>query len=140
MMVSEQIIQVLDVLCEKFGIAIDWAGENVMPYIETLCKKLITYEMCTSIVTLIFNLLVIIVCVIATKKSIPFFKNKIDQCTYYSEEENWTVGAVCTGCVIVISFIAAVIISIFQVEDIIKCVTFPEMYIFEYVSALINGV
>ena len=41
MTVSEQIIQVVDMLCEKFGMAIDWTGENVIPYIEVLCKKLV---------------------------------------------------------------------------------------------------
>lgn len=39
MTVSEQIISVLDALCEKFGIAINWTEENVIPYVEILCKN-----------------------------------------------------------------------------------------------------
>ena len=31
---SQQIIEVLDYLFEKFGIAIDWTSENIMPYIH----------------------------------------------------------------------------------------------------------
>ena len=31
MTVSEQIIQVIDALCEKFGIAIDWTTQNIIP-------------------------------------------------------------------------------------------------------------
>ena len=30
MTVSEQIIQVLDALCEKFGLVIDWTSENAI--------------------------------------------------------------------------------------------------------------
>ena len=39
MQVSDQIIQVLDALCEKFGIVINWSGENVIPYLQELIKK-----------------------------------------------------------------------------------------------------
>ena len=41
MKVSEQIIQVLDALCAKLGMAIDWTADNVIPYIEKLCGKYI---------------------------------------------------------------------------------------------------
>ena len=37
-MFSEQIIEVLNALCEKFGIAIDWTAENVMPYLTDLAE------------------------------------------------------------------------------------------------------
>ena len=56
MTVSEQIIQVIDALCEKFGIVVDWTNENVFPYLETLCEKLIAYEIATSIVWKFFKI------------------------------------------------------------------------------------
>ena len=139
MTVSEQIIQVLDVLCEKFGVAINWTSENIIPYIEVLCKKLITYEIYMSVATLIMNLLIIIICVFATKKLYPFFKNGIEQADLY-DEDGWWIGATLAGCVVVILALTAITVSVCQVGDIIKCVTFPEMYIFEYISSLINGV
>ena len=33
-MVSDQIIKVLDNLCDKFGLAIDWSSKNVQPYLR----------------------------------------------------------------------------------------------------------
>lgn len=54
MTVSDQIIQVLDNLCEKFGLAIDWTSENVIPYLTTLCTKLVSYEIWTSVAWLAF--------------------------------------------------------------------------------------
>lgn len=46
---SKEIINVLDYLCGKFGIAIDWTSDNVIPLIENLCGKFIRYEVFTSI-------------------------------------------------------------------------------------------
>lgn len=33
MQVSDQIIQVLDAICDKFGLAVDWTSTNVLPYL-----------------------------------------------------------------------------------------------------------
>lgn len=74
MTVSEQIIQVVDALCEKFGIAINWTSENVIPYIETLCRKLVTYEISTSIAWMVIMTLLSIGSIVAAKKFYPTFK------------------------------------------------------------------
>lgn len=41
MQVSNQIIEVLDYLCSKIGITIDWTESNVLPYVQTLLEKYI---------------------------------------------------------------------------------------------------
>lgn len=46
---SQEIINVLDYLCKRFGIVIDWTSENVMPYLEDLCARYIQFEIKTSI-------------------------------------------------------------------------------------------
>lgn len=138
MTVSEQIIQVLDVLCEKFGIAVDWASENVIPYVEVLCKKLITYEIAISIASMIFMLILVVASIIAIKMLYPVFKRGIEKekSTY---DVGWEVGSVFAIIGLVILYLATIITFACEITDIIKCVTFPEMYIFEYVSGLING-
>ena len=50
MTVSSEIIEVLDYLGEKFGIAIDWTSNNVLPYLQALVDKFIKWEIFTSIV------------------------------------------------------------------------------------------
>lgn len=74
MTVSEQIIQVIDKLCEKFGMAIDWTGENAVPYIETLGQKLVTYEIATSVAWMFIWLIIAICLVAATKKVILMYE------------------------------------------------------------------
>lgn len=49
MVISDQIIAVMNDLCQKFGIAIDWSQENIIPYLTELAKKYISYEIATSI-------------------------------------------------------------------------------------------
>ena len=43
MEISEQVIKVLDAVCDKFGIAIDWTSNNVIPYIEQIGNKIIDF-------------------------------------------------------------------------------------------------
>ena len=50
---SEEIINVLDYICKKLGIAIDWTSENVIPYTQDLCARYIQYEIFTSIVWMV---------------------------------------------------------------------------------------
>lgn len=134
MNVSEQIIQVIDALCEKFGIAMDWTGENVIPYFETLCEKLIKYEIATSLASITFMFLFVIGCIIATKKLYPIFKNGIERdCDY-----GWIVGSVCAIIALAIVGIIAITVFVDNTMDIIKCVTFPEMYVFEYIQGIMN--
>lgn len=52
MTVSEQIIQVLDNLGEKFGLAIDWSPENILPYANELMNKAVSYELWIHITAL----------------------------------------------------------------------------------------
>ena len=137
MTVSDQIIQVLDALCEKFGMAIDWTGENVLPYVELLCTKLVTWKIWTSVASIVLAVALSIASVIATKKLYPIFKRKIEN--QRSWEDGWTVGAVVSIIGLVVLNSTVVIGVGCQIMNIIKCVTFPEMFIFEYIQGVING-
>lgn len=117
MNVSEQIISVIDNLCQKFGIAIDWTANNVLPYIETLCGKYIDWEINTSIAWII----------IAASCSLIALIAAIFICKFcYWDNVEWVVF----GFVLVISIgiIGA------QIFDIIECKTFPEKAIYDYVT------
>lgn len=134
MTISEQIIQVLDALCEKFGIVIDWTNANVIPYLEVLCSKLIAYEIGTSIAWMAIMILVSVGCMVATKRFYPAFKNGIENQEYC--EIGWSVGSVCAIIGLVIIYLSTIIVCGVQIMDIIKCTTFSEMYIVEYIQRL----
>ena len=63
-MVSDQIIKVLDNLCEKFGLAIDWSSKNVQPYLKELMMKCVNYTFAIDVMSLCVAILLVIVGII----------------------------------------------------------------------------
>lgn len=133
MEISDQIIAVIDNLCAKFGIAIDWTSENVIPYITELAGKFIKYEIAVSAFYVVFITIIFCVSVrylvIVTKKSIAS-----DWDTIYCAPMAIVVATT------LFATAALFLCAIPNVIDIITCLTFPEKMIFDYVSALMNSV
>ena len=121
MTVSDQIIAVLNDLCAKFGMAIDWSAESVIPYITQLCDRYIRYEIATSIAWAL-----IVMIVPATLLTIA----------HKSSDDDVVVPCIIIGWIA--AAIAFVMVS-FQVFDIIECVTIPEKTIFEYVQMVLRS-
>lgn len=135
MTVSDQIIQVLDNLCERFGMAVDWTSENVTPVIKDLCSKLIQYEIWTSVVTIGFMVIIGIVLFVLAKKFFPIFKAKgSDPYAFIDANDAMFISTF----LLIVFYVAAVIIIGYEIMDIVKCVTFPELHIIEYIQSLIE--
>lgn len=138
MNVSDQIIQVLDHLCEKFGLVIDWTSENVLPYVTTLCTKLVTYEIWTSVAWMAIFCILSIIGFVVVKRLCPIFKAGRDQDNIVRAVD-WEVGSGFALVGVIIFYIIACIVIVTQIMDIIQCVTFPEMYVFEYAQKVLNS-
>ena len=129
MNVSDQIIKVLDDICRRFGIAIDWTNENVIPYVTMLCAKLVTFEIWTSVAWLVISVIASIVIITIIKKNKESLKETI--C-------NDMVGPLIFFALLILS-IACIAGIISQTMQIIKCVTFPELFIFEYIKNMVSS-
>ena len=116
---SDELIKTFDYLLSQFGIAVDWTDENVIPYLQTLAEKLVRFEINTSIMWLVIGVVVLIVGVWMLVKDI----------------KDWKIGVGIVGAVI---FFGGVTVCYCQVYDIIKCVSFPELYVFEYIKYALN--
>lgn len=132
MTVSDQIIQVLNVLCAKFGVVIDWTSANVIPYLETLCGKLVIYEIWTSVAWMGIMVALSIAGIIGAKSLSSSLKRSMDDIDY-------TIGLTLIIIAAAVLCLVTIIVLGTQIMDIIKCVTFPEMYVFEYIQNLINS-
>jgi hypothetical protein len=132
MTVSEQIIQVLNDLCLKFGMAIDWTNENILPQLETLCSKFIQWEIKTSIAW------------IAIVVSIAVLGWVIFAATYKNAFESdwditiWSALNIIFGIAGVAASVLMFIVIPYQIFDIIEASTFPEETIFEYIQMLLD--
>ncbi len=117
MEISKEIIEILEYLCQKIGLTIDWTSENVLPYIEQICEHFIEWEYKTSLAwigimwgaTLITLILAIILHNVSSWNGFEWFA--------------FAVVLVC-----------AIIVTGVQILDIVECATFPEKVIYDYIK------
>ena len=130
MEVSKEIIEVLDYLGDKLGIAVDWTDKNVLPYVQQLCEKFIKWDIATSV----FWIVVGIVLAIGGCLFIKLYK--ICENKYNEVEGEW--GFVATLCMAACIFllISSILVIGFNIYDIIKDMFIPELRLYEYMKDL----
>lgn len=120
---SDQIIQVLDYLGQKIGVTIDWTSANVMPYLQELFRRFVTWEISTSVACIIIAILAIIIAIIVLT-NLNWFEE-------FFEDADCAVFMFIVALAIIGTAIAAII---YQAFDIIECLTIPEKTLYEYIS------
>lgn len=131
MNVSEQIINVLDNLCQKFGIAIDWSAQNVLPYIKELMARFINWEIAVSIIWIVLGVVMII---IGTTSTRYIWKRK-DKYDYFGDpDEGITWGFIVSIALVVIG----VLVSLVQCFDIVEAIYLPEKTIYDFINYQID--
>ena len=120
--ISSQIIEVLNYLGEKFGIAIDWSSQNVMPYIVELCGKFISWEIATSWMYVVLGGIFLLL-------GIFFIALEL--------ASEWSFDGLIFALGIIMFVIAFSVIGA-QAYDIITATHFPEKTIFDYIRIYIN--
>lgn len=127
---SDEIIKVLDDLCDKFGIAIDYSSNNILPYLQDLLDRYTKYELTTSIIQLVVSCSILVVLIIINVKFDPYFFELYDEENDGSYIELAIILAIC----VVISFAYNIFTIPSIVDNIITCITVPEKLIFEYLN------
>ena len=133
MTVSSEIIEVLEYLCGKFGIAIDWTQGNILPYVQSLGENLIQYEISTSIFWIIFIAVITILIAIATV--ISFFTTKKDE---FGNRMLGEFFAVDFTCAIIFFIITCTVVAV-QSIDILTAIHFPEKAILDIIETLTSA-
>ena len=106
--------QTLQELAKQFGLALDWSNNNVIPYLQDLAQRVITYEFRSSIFWIVIGVIIILIGVGAM-----FL-------TLHSADE-WFF-------VVIIAWVVGVTIIGNQINDIILCGTLPEKIILRYIQ------
>lgn len=131
---SEEVIKILDTIAEKFGLAIDWTSANVLPYLQQLCGKYVTYEIATSVVWMLIGIcLLFIGKYVIGKAKYCWGKYKEDWRSDYDVATVWL--GILAGCLIV----GGIIIILCQTFDIVTCITFPEKVIIEELQSVYSS-
>ena len=126
MEVSKQIIEVLDYLCRKLGVVVDWSQGNVMPYVQDLYRRFIVWQIATDVFQIVLT------CVIASVSAgIARWRSRY----YIKENEEW--GEVDFICIAIAAmfFAGSVMWFVCTVLELIEVGTIPEKTLFDYVSS-----
>lgn len=121
---SDQFIEILNELCKKFGIAVDWTSQNIMPYLQDLSARLIQYEIATSIFNIVLALIIVTVLGL-------IFRH------LFKKDEN-DISTFIVGIFFGISVLYAVIAIPVEAYDIMEANYLPEKVIIEQVQEATN--
>ena len=134
---SDEIIKVLDDLGQRFGIAIDWSSQNVMPYLQDLMQRFINYEVISSIIWIFISFMVLYGAYIGIPRFNKYADKKIEESKYYESDWDWEKVIINIACgIFIIGFVFCMIQQIF---DIVTCYTIPEKMIVDYLTMLMSN-
>ena len=125
MTVSSEIIEVLYYLGEKFGIAIDWTSNNVLPYLQALVDKFIKWEISTSILWI--AIAIFIIAIIIGLMNLKGVREANEDCC---DGMLWIPASI-----IILGFFIVICVQIF---DIIECNVFPEKVLYDFIKTMLN--
>lgn len=131
--VVDQVIQVIEYLGQKFGIAIDWSTENVLPLAQTLMEKIARWCVAENVFFVALSLVGLILGIIVLTKCIKKLPS-ID----YNDEVGQTL---CIGGLILFGVIgiAGVIGLCVNTYYLVQSICFPELAVFEYIQSFISN-
>lgn len=137
---SAQIIEVLNDICEKFGIAVDWTSKNIQPYLKELMTKCINYKLATDIVWLVVGIVLLIIGGVllrfAFNNNRKYHEIKDYYERMYSKLDDTAGTQFIIGC---ICLVIAVVLTLYFTINLITCLTFPEKVILDMVRSYLGN-
>ena len=137
---DKEIINVLEYLGEKFGIAIDWSSQNILPQVYEILGRYRIYQIFKNVFISILFLLIVVVCIktfiYLTKeyKKKDSEKNEILFDYYGCISEVFSLLLV-FSCVFFILFSGLFIFSVFETSE---WIIIPEVKFLEILQQYIN--
>lgn len=126
MTVADQIIQVIEELCAKFGIAVDYTAEQIMPVFQYLIDRYANYIILSKTAFLILDVLLEGGLIFAVYRMYRAYHNENSQ--FYLDD-----GVEIALFLFSIMAVVGLVLSFTSVQQIIQAFTIPEM-------AFLNGI
>lgn len=133
-MISKQIIEVLNEICSKFGLAIDWTSKNVQPYLQELMTKCVAYKFATSIMWLIFGIIVCILGSVFVRMVVGSWE-KYQKEPYADYDTSCFFHSLAGGILLTVGIVMVVC----NITTMIACKTFPEKVVLDMISQYMKG-
>lgn len=126
---SEEIIKVLDELGKRFGMAIDWSNQNLMPYLQELMCRFIVYKNVQAIIWIIISIIVICLSIWGIKKLYKWKKEK----NIEEYDDDW-LGCVLGMLGMALTLIVFIIVLICHLQGLIQNIILPELSVIDYLN------
>lgn len=127
---SSEIITLIDELAARFGIAIDWTSENIMPYLTDLGTRFITLTMWKSIFGIVLTVSLLLLSILFCRKGMKM--------RVADKDENIYVPIITMGVIATIFFTIMNLVSIPSlVNQILECKFLPEKIILDYLTDIL---
>lgn len=133
-MVSNQIIEVLNEICNKFGLAIDWTSKNVQPYLQELMTKCVSYKFATSIMWLIFGIIAFAIGGALAKMAVGSWK-KYNEEGPLSDYDICVIQCIASGILLILGIVMVAC----NITTMIACKTFPEKVVLDMITQYMKG-
>lgn len=128
---SKEIIKVLDELGKRFGIALDWSNQNIMPYLQELMRRFICYRNVTACIWTIISIAMTITGAVTIKFLNKWRKSDNYDKSYSSDDDLiaamgyiFSIGIIMLGVGLIIG----------NLLGIAKNICMPEMVVYEYIT------
>lgn len=135
---SEEVIKVLDNLAQKFGIAIDWTNQNILPYLQDLMGRYISLQNAYAIIWIIISAIILIISFIIMFKSINKIKKDSKQIEYYDVLEDSPIAffGILLSSFFILIFLITILCNIF---GLFQNIFTPEITILDYLKTINLG-
>lgn len=127
---SNEVIKILDDLSKRFGVAIDWSSENVLPYLKELSERVVKHETVILIVNILFCMTTIAIMYFVGKRVLCFFWKKYKE-DKYSTYDFW---AYLLGLIMAILFVVLFVTIVSDANKLITCLTLPEKVLIDFMK------
>ena len=142
---DNKIIETLDYLGEKIGIAIDWTAENVYPQVLDFMARYKTYEIVIDIMWILIALgccfgMYLYIKKLVIPAKIRCKETREDNLWFecWSDDINCNIGGtiltVFLGC---LTFVAVIMMFVL-IEDLVKWIVIPEAQFYDMLKGVIN--
>lgn len=133
---SEEVIKILDDLGQRFGIAIDWSSQNILPYLQDLMTRLIQYKNIQAIIWIVVSVIMFIVTGIVLKVVLKYIGKYYDSLDSHLYDEDRALAKGLAWFIAGIFIFAFILVIILNIRGLIQNIYLPEATIIEYIKSL----
>lgn len=131
---SNEVITILNDLCAKFGIAIDWTADNVMPYVQDLGDRFVSYTLIMTIISLSIKFGILFIGLYIFYRAFKWSRQLEEK----SGDDDGPFALACIGFGIMgFALLLLLLTGWSNIKTIVACNYIPETIIIDYIKTLL---